>query len=85
MTFGVGCHLALIVKIIIKGNNRNIVIKIRFFPIIGKENNQSPVSDADREIPALGATDNAGNLINPFPSLSIYPPGLDLSVCTGDR
>ena len=32
--------------------------------VIGKENNQSSVSDADREIPTLGSTDNAGNSVN---------------------
>ena len=34
------------------------------FNIIGKKNNQTLVSDADREIPTLGSTDNAGNLVN---------------------
>ena len=31
------------------------------FNVIGKKNNQTSVSDADREIPTLGSTDNAGN------------------------
>ena len=37
-----------------------------FFPIqeIGKKNNQSSISDADREMPTLGSTDNAGNSVN---------------------
>ena len=38
--------------------------KALFFPIIGKKNNQSSVSDADREIPTLGSTDNTGNSVN---------------------
>ena len=41
----------------------NIFFKFRFFPI-GKKNNQSSVSDADREIPSYGSTDNAGNNVN---------------------
>ena len=43
------------------------------FPIIGKKNNQSSVSDADREIPTLGSTDNAGNSINLVSGISVYP------------
>ena len=31
------------------------------FNVTHKKNNQSLVSDADREIPTLGSTDNAGN------------------------
>ena len=34
------------------------------FTVIGKKNNQTLVSDADREIPTLGSTDNAGNSVN---------------------
>ena len=30
---------------------------------LGKKNNQTPVSDADREIQTLGSTDNAGNSV----------------------
>ena len=29
------------------------------FTVIGKKNNQTSVSDTDREIPTLGSTDNA--------------------------
>ena len=43
------------------------------FNVTGKKNNQTPVSDADREIPALGSMDNAGNSITSFPALSFYP------------
>ena len=32
--------------------------------VIGKKNNLTSVSDADREIPTLGSTDNAGNAVN---------------------
>ena len=31
---------------------------------MGKKNNQSSVSDADREIPTLGLMGNAGNWVN---------------------
>ena len=55
MTFSVGRHTTLIV---------NILFKTSIFHRIGKKNKQSSVSDADREIPTLGSTDNAGNLVN---------------------
>ena len=45
MTFGVGSHTMLIV---------NILFKTSIFQEIGKKNNQSAVSNADREIPTLG-------------------------------
>ena len=32
--------------------------------VMGKKNNQTLVFNADREIPTLGSTDNAGNSIN---------------------
>ena len=35
------------------------------FNVIGKKYNQTLVSDADREIPTLGSTDNAGNSSEP--------------------
>ena len=39
---------------------------------MGKENNQTSVSDADREIPTIGSKDNAGNEVKTsFPALSI--------------
>ena len=34
------------------------------FPVLGKKNNQSLVSDADQEMPTLGSIDNAGNSVN---------------------
>ena len=43
------------------------------FNVIGKKNNQTLVSDADREIPTLGLTDNAENSITTFLLLSVYP------------
>ena len=36
------------------------------FPIIGKKNNQSSVSDVDQEIPTLRSTDSAGNSVPCF-------------------
>ena len=61
----------------------NIIYKASiFFPVIGKKNNQSSVSDADQEIPTLGSTDNARNSGLGFLCLhrrsvidSIYPLG----------
>ena len=50
MTFVVNRHTALIV---------NFLFKDSICQRIGKKNNQSSVSDADREIPSLGSTDNA--------------------------
>ena len=38
--------------------------------VIGTKNNQTSVSDADREIPTLGSADNVRN---EFPVLSVYP------------
>ena len=66
MMLGVGHHTTLIV---------NILFKTSFFPTKGKKNNQSSVSDPDLEIPTLGSTDNAGNLVNLVSSIigSIYP------------
>ena len=42
----------------------NILFKASIFPVIGKKNNQSPVSDAGQEIPTLRSMDNAGNSVN---------------------
>ena len=57
------------------------------FPITGKENNQSSVSNADREIPTLGSTDNAGNSDSLFSGITVYPRvGLSRSASeTDDR
>ena len=41
-------------------NDTNII----FLNVIGKENNQTPVPDADREIPTLGSADDARNSVN---------------------
>ena len=40
------------------------------FNVIGKKNNQTLVSNEDREISALGSTDNAGNSL---PALIVFP------------
>ena len=55
------------------------------FNIIGKKNNQTLVSDADREIPTLGSTDNAGNLVNLVSGIIRLISGLFFSVCIRDR
>ena len=57
----------------------------RFYSIIGKKNNQSSVSDADREIPTLESTDNAGNSVKFVSGIIRLPLGLNFSVCIGDR
>ena len=50
------------------------------FNVIGKKNNQTSVSDADREIPTLGSADNVRNSVTSFPALSVYPRvGISLS------
>ena len=76
MTLGVGRHTTLIV---------NIIFKTLIFQRIGKKNNQSSVSDADREIPTLGSTDNAGNSVNLVSGIIRLPSSLDFSVCIGDQ
>ena len=55
------------------------------FNAIGKKNNQTSVSDADREIPNLGSTGNAGNSENLVSGIIRLPSGWDLSVGIGDR
>ena len=50
-----------------------------------KKNNQTFVSDADREVLTLGSTDNAGNSLNLVSGIVRLPLGLDFSVCIGDR
>ena len=75
MTFGFGRHTTLIV---------NILFKTSIFQRIGKTNNQSSVSDADREIPILRSTDNAGNSVNLVSGIIRLPSGWDFSVCMID-
>ena len=43
------------------------------FNVIGKKNNQTLVSNADQEIPTLGSTDNARDLVNLVSSTIRYP------------
>ena len=54
------------------------------FPVIGKKNNQTSVSDADREIPTLGSMDSAGNLVNLVSDIVHLPSDWDFSICIGD-
>ena len=51
------------------------------FNVIGKTNNQTLVSDADREIPTIRSTNNAGNSVNLVSGIIRLPLGWDLSVC----
>ena len=75
MRFGVGCHLMLIV---------NILFETSIFQRIGNKNSQSSVYDADREIPTLRSTDNAGNSIN-LMSASETDDRFFLSQCARQR
>ena len=59
--------------------------KIIMFNVIGKKNNQTSVSYADRKIPTLGSTDNAGNLVNLISSIIHLPLGWDFSICIGGQ
>ena len=47
------------------------------FYVIGKKNNQTSVSDANRESPTLGSTDNAGNTVNFVSGIIHLPSGWD--------
>ena len=72
MTFGVDRHTTLIL---------NIIFKTSIFLRIGKKNNHSSVSDADR----VGSTDNAANSVYLVSGILRLPSGWDFSVCIGDR
>ena len=50
------------------------------FNVIGKKNNQTSVSDADRQIPTLGSTDNAGNSVSLVSGFWYYPFTFGLGV-----
>ena len=65
MTFGVGRHTTLIVNILSKTSI--------FFSGNMLKNNQSSVSDADREISILGSTDSAGNSVNVVSGITRLP------------
>ena len=55
---------------------------------MSKKNNKTSVSDAEREIPTLESTENAGNSVNLVPALSFYPRVVGISLFaseTNDR
>ena len=54
------------------------------FNVMGKKNNQTYVSDADLEMPTLGSTDNAGNLVNLVSGIIRLPSSWDFSVWIRD-
>ena len=54
------------------------------FNVISKKYNQTSGSDADREIPTLGSTDNVGNSVNLVSGIIRLPSGWDFSICIGD-
>ena len=47
---------------------------------MSKKNNQTSASDADREIPILGSTDNAGNEVNLVSGIIRLPSGWDFYI-----
>ena len=59
------------------------MIKI-IFNIIGKVNNQTSVSDADREIPTLRYVNNGGNPVNLVSGTTRLPSAWNISVCIVD-
>ena len=64
MAFTVGYHTKVIV---------NILFKTSIFPVIGKKNNQSLVSNADQKIPTSGQGIMPETRLTSFPALSVYP------------
>ena len=46
-----------------------------------QKNNQTSVSDADRDIQPLGSTDNAGNSVNLVSDIIHLPSGWDFLLC----
>ena len=50
-----------------------------------EENYQTSVSGADRDIPVLGAMDNAGNEVHLVSGIIRLPSGWDFSVYIGDK
>ena len=57
----------------------------RHFPVIGKKNNLTSVSDTDREIPTLGSTDNDRNTVNLVSTIIRLPSGWDFLISIDDR
>ena len=58
---------------------------INNFNVLSKKNNQTSTSDAEREIPTIGSTDNAGNSVNLVSGIICLPSGWDFSVCIENR
>ena len=59
-------------------NKGNYEVQITFNVIV-KKNNQSSISNADREIPTLGSTDNTGNSVNIVSGIIRLPSVWDFS------
>ena len=53
--------------------------------VIRKKNNQTLMFDADREIPTLESTDNAGNSINLLSGMIRLPSDWEFTVCIGNH
>ena len=66
-------------------NERNDGPYITIFYVIGKKNKLISIFDADREIPTLGSTGNAGNLVNLVFSIICLPSGWYFCVTIRDR
>ena len=59
-------------NVIDKRNDERYLI---IFTVIRKNNNQTSICDAGREIPILGSSDNAGNLVNRVSGIIRTPSG----------
>ena len=57
----------------------------KMFNVICKKNNQTLVSNADREMPTFGSTDNTVNSVNLVSSIIRLPSGWDFLICIDDR
>ena len=53
------------------------------FDVMDKKN-KTAISDANREIPTVGSTDNAGNSVNLISGIIRLPSDWDFSVCICD-
>ena len=71
LAFGEGHYATKNVRKIKQAMNDN-----DYFNVIDKKNNQTSVSDADRQIPILGPTDNAINSVNLVSGIFPFTLGL---------
>ena len=55
------------------------------FNVTGRNNNQTSVSDADREFAVFGSMTSAGNTVHLVSGIFGLPSGWDFLVCSVDR